>query len=140
MKKKTVIYLAAPYTWVNKSKEIGLSKPDYSEIEKRTKQERFELINEAAAKLTISGFAVISPISQNHVIAENHNLPDAFDFWEDDNLNILARCDMLFVLTIKGWDISQGVQSEIAFAEQNQIPIIYIDNELRISYRGLIYG
>jgi len=133
MNKKIVGYLASPYSLKVKSKEIGLSRPDYSDDDKRIRQERFEKVNDAAGKLMQAGFAVISPISQSHSIAKQCNLDGKFDYWADIDYNIILRCDMVIVLCIDGWKDSEGVQKEIAFAKQQNIPVIYIDSEMRIT-------
>ena len=134
MNKKIVAYLVSPYSFTNKSKEIGLSRPDYSDDDKRIRQERFEKVNDAAGKLMQAGFAVISPISQSHPIALQCNLPGKFDnFWANIDYNLILRCDMVIVLCLPGWKESEGVQKEIAFAKQQNIPVIYIDSEMRIT-------
>ena len=132
MNKKIVGYLAAPYSFVNKSKEIGLTKPDYSERDKELREKRFTIINQVAGKLIESGFAIISPISQSHPIALECNIGGKFDYWADIDYNIIIRCDMVFVLCIDGWKDSEGVKAEIIFAKKNNILVIYIDTELRI--------
>jgi hypothetical protein len=45
---------------------------------------------------------------------------------------MLNRCDVLFVLMLPGWIDSDGLQGEIAFAKQKGMPIIYIDEDLKI--------
>lgn len=132
MKKKLVLYLATPYSLVNKSKEIGVNKPDRSEEDKKIRAERFKKVNRIAGELYKRGFAVISPISQSHPIALECNIEGKFDFWEDIDYNIIIRCDMIFVYCQNGWKDSDGVFKEINFAMQNNIPVIYIDDELRI--------
>jgi hypothetical protein len=133
LNKKIVAYLALPYSLVNKSREIGLYKPDTTEADKKIRQERFEKANEVAGKLMKAGFAVISPISQSHPIALQCDLPGKFDdFWAGIDYNLILRCDMVIVLCLPGWKESEGVQKEIAFAKQNNIPVLYIDEEVRI--------
>jgi nucleoside 2-deoxyribosyltransferase len=132
MKKKIVIYLATPYAFVNKSKEIGINKPDWSNHDKEIRAKRFEAVNKVAAELIEKGFAVISPISQSHPIAIQEGIEGTFDTWADMDYNILSRCDMVFIFCQDGWDKSEGVQKEAIFAKQNNIPVFRIDNELRI--------
>ena len=36
---------------------------------------------------------------------------------------MLQRCDELIVLTLTGWETSRGVQAEIAFAKEINLPI-----------------
>lgn len=132
MQKKLVIYLATPYSLVVKSKEIGINKPNYSEQDKQLRIKRFKAVNKVAADLIKRGFSIISPISQSHPIAVQENIEGTFDTWADMDYNIISRCDMVFVFCQDGWDKSEGVMKEIAFARQNNIPVIFIDEELRL--------
>ena len=132
MNKKLVVYLATPYALKIKSKEIGVTRPNYSEQDKELRQQRFEAVNELAGKLIKAGFAVISPISQSHPIAIQGDFTGTFDEWADVDYNLISRCDMVFVFCQDGWEISEGVQKEIAFAMANKIPVILIDKDLKI--------
>ena len=132
MKKKLVVYLASPYSLVVKSKEIGMNKPNYAEIDKALRVRRFEAVNAVAAKLIGCGFAVISPISQSHPIAVQCEVEGTFETWADMDYNIILRCDMVVVFCQDGWKDSEGVQKEIAFALANNISVIYIDKDLKL--------
>ena len=132
MKKKLVVYLASPYSLVVKSKEIGMNKPNYAEIDKALRVRRFEAVNAVAAKLINCGFAVISPISQSHPIAVQCEVEGTFETWADMDYNIILRCDMVVVFCQDGWKDSVGVQKEIAFALANNISVIYIDKDLKL--------
>ena len=123
-------YLATPYTFQSKSKEIGMSKPDNSEQAREVEQQRYETVTEVAAKLYQIGITPISPITQAHPIRKDHGLEKSFDFWAEHDFNMILRCDMVLVLMQNGWQDSPGVQQEVQFAKQNNIPVIYI------SYNG----
>jgi nucleoside 2-deoxyribosyltransferase len=131
--KQPYIYLGTPYSFKSKSKEIGANKPDTSEMDKKVRIERFEKVSEVAAKLFNSGFWVFSPISMSHPIAQYMKGHDTFEVWEAFDYFMLSQCDMMFVLCVDGWKISNGLQKEITFARQNGIPVIYIDENLTIS-------
>lgn len=128
----TVAYIACPYTPVNKSNEIGLSKPDTSERDAKTKEERFNKVNKAAARLYKAGITTINPIGQSHLLHKDHGLEGSFEFWMPHNYALIERCDMLIVLMLPGWKESEGVVAEIKFALSKNIPVIYIDEEMRI--------
>ena len=122
----SIAYLAAPYSYVVKSKEIGLSKPDYSEQKEKVEQQRYEWITEATARLFEAGITVISPITQTHPCAKYYGLSDkGLDFWLEHDLRLILRCDMLIVLKLKGWDQSEGVAKEIQFCKERGIPVVY---------------
>jgi hypothetical protein len=125
-------YLGTCYIPKSKSNEIGLSKPDQSDWELEIKEDRFQAVNKVAAKLQAQGITVISPITQNHLLHIDHGLDGDFEFWQHHNLQTLIRCDVLFVLMLPGWRESEGLQAEIAFAQQKGMPIIYIDEDLKI--------
>lgn len=127
-----LVYLGVPYTPKRKSNEIGLSKPDQSDWELEIKIDRFRRVNKVAAKLQAQGITVISPITQSHLLHIDHGLDGDFEFWQQHNFTTLNRCDVLFVLMLPGWKESDGLQGEIAFAKQKGMPIIYIDEDLKI--------
>lgn len=127
-----IIYLAAPYSYKSKSKEIGLSKPDTSQKEKQVKEDRFNKINTVAAKLFKQEYTVFSPISHSHPIAISNDLAGNIEFWLEHDLKMLERCDILFVLMLEGWKESTGVQHEINFAKGKNMPIVYINEQLTI--------
>ena len=132
MNKLIMVYLATPYYLKVKSKEIGENKPDYYELDMKTRAERFVAVNEVALKLMKAGFGVISPISQSHPIATQCDVGGTFDFWEELDYNLILRCDMVMVYRQEGWERSEGVRKEVDFAKQNGIPVFYIDSELRL--------
>jgi hypothetical protein len=101
--------------------------------DQRIRQERFEKVNEVTDKLQQAGFAIISPISQSHPIAIQCNRKGMFEYWADIDYNIILRCDMVIVLCLLGWKESEGVQKEITFAKQNNIPRIYITENMEIT-------
>jgi hypothetical protein len=121
-----VAYLAAPYSFKSKSKEIGLSKPDNAEQKEKVEQERYEVITEATARLFEAGITVISPITQTHPCAKYYGLGDkGLEFWLEHDFRLILRCDMLIVLQLKGWQESTGVTKEIQFCRERGIPIVY---------------
>ena len=106
-----LIYLAVPY-----------SHPSAS-----IRQERFEKVNEVAARIMESGDAVFSPISHSHPIEMHMNGKKlTWEFWQVQDLPILHACQELWVLTLDGWTESVGVTGEIEHAQQLGIPVRYI--------------
>jgi len=110
-----LIYLASPYTPMNGE----------------SPEERVEIVTKVAAKLMAKGYIVFSPIVHSHPIADH--LPESlrFDhqFWMNQDLPILERCDQLIVLRLPGWDKSKGIAHEMVFAEEKGIRIGYINRE-----------
>ena len=129
---KKLVYLATPYSFTVKSKEIGLTRPDYSEQEREIRQKRFEAVNKVASKLMEKGFMIFSPISHSHPIASQCDMDSSFETWAEFDFALISRCDMVFVYCQKGWEDSRGVENEAMFAVKHGIPVIYIDENLTI--------
>ena len=66
---------------------------------------------------------VFSPIAHSHFIAESGYLPAEWSFWRDKDLDILSRCDELYVMKIPGWQDSVGLKAEVLFAFECEIPV-----------------
>lgn len=103
------IYLASPY-----------SSPDAAVV-----TARFLAVEHCLAALLRAGKVVYSPIVHNHEVATKYDLPKDFNFWQQHNFGILAKSSALWVLCLEGWQQSRGVQAEITFAKQAQIPVLF---------------
>ncbi len=106
-----MIYLAGPYSHEDETIRV----------------QRFEALTKKAAELMIDGFTVFSPITHGHAIAERHDLPLDFDWWQHQCLDMLSRASKLIVLRLDGYDQSRGVQAEIVHAEKLQIAIEFMN-------------
>lgn len=106
-----MIYLACPY-----------NHPDPA-----VKQQRFEAVNRAAARLMHDGAAIFSPISHTHPIALAGELPGGWDYWERYDREMLGMCAALYVLMLDGWEQSVGVTAEINIARELGLPITYLE-------------
>lgn len=104
-----MIYLAAPY-----------SHPD-----KEIVQARMESIYRVMSTYMKKGEHILTPLFMHEVVLR-HNLPDDFVYWGKYCLDLLKRCDKMVVLTLPGWEFSNGVHKEIAFCNENNIPVEYI--------------
>lgn len=74
---------------------------------------------QAAIKLWLDGWAVICP--HKNTAYFGGLAPD--DVWLDGDLEIIKRCDAVYVL--KGWQQSGGSRVEVALAKQLELEIIY---------------
>ncbi len=111
-----LIYLASP-----------LSNP-----ERKVREERYNLAIEATGLLLKMGVFVYSPIAHNYVIANRHELPNEFSFWQEFDSLMISRCDVLAVLMLPGWRESVGVIYEINLALELGKTVKYIKlDELR---------
>lgn len=107
------------------SRLIYLAVP-YSDPDPAVREERFHVVNEAAAVLMGQGLYVFSPISHTHPIAAAGALPLGWDFWEGYDREMLSACGALVVLCLDGWNRSTGVTSEIAIAEELGLPVFFV--------------
>jgi len=88
--------------------------------------ERFNKVSYVAGDLMKQGYCVISPITHSHTIAELQDMPKDWGFWKSQDLTLLSKCDILYVLQLDGWKESIGVNAEIEYAKDNDIEIIYM--------------
>jgi len=103
-----MIYLASPYT----------------HSDPVVRQRRFEAVCRVAAGMIRSGKTVFSPIAHSHALVQ-YGLPADWGAWEEHDRRFLDACDELVVLTLDGWRESQGVQSEIAIAQELGKPVSF---------------
>jgi hypothetical protein len=106
-----MIYLASPYTH-----------PDESVMEGRFKQ-----VVAVAAAMINQGAIVYSPIMHFHPIAQMHGLPRDFTYWKLVNEAVLQHCNKILILHLHGWEESQGITAEIAFAREHGVAVYHID-------------
>ena len=106
-----MIYLAGPY----------------SHEDPKVREQRFEALTKKAAELRIDGLVIFSPITHGHAIADRHDLPLDFQWWQNQCLDILSRATSMVVLRLPGYDESKGVSAEIAHAERLNIKIEFMN-------------
>lgn len=108
------VYLACPYTSPDPDVQL----------------QRMELASIVAARIMQNGFAVYSPITHGHHIAQH--LPIGLEaghaFWMAQCLPIVAKADALIVLPMAGWRQSSGLRDEMALARRLSLPIGVVQN------------
>lgn len=88
---------------------------------------RMQALTRYLATLASENKVAFSPLLMHFCLDSGVDLPSDFDFWANFCLNLLYKCDVVHVLKLAGWDKSKGVLTEIAFAEENDIPVVYVD-------------
>ena len=106
-----MIFISAPYTHEN-----------VEVVEKRV-----EIIEKYVAECALSEIIALSPVLYYHNIVKKYELPKTYTYWEHICISMLQKCDMLFVLTMDGWDTSVGVKSELEVARRLNISIGYVN-------------
>lgn len=106
------IYLASPYS--HKCPEV--------------RKKRVTEVAKVAARIMDSGSVVFSPVVHGHCIEMiGFTDPKSHEFWMEQCLGMLSMAKELHVLCLSGWKVSSGVSIEIKFAQDNNIPVYYID-------------
>lgn len=115
-----LIYLAAPYSV---QLENG-NKPSIEDMKHRVKQ-----VTQKAAEIMQQGYNIFSPLTHSDPIADyiSEENRTSHDFWLKIDFDILKRCDEVWVYKLSCWDKSYGISQEIEFAENNDIPVKFID-------------
>ena len=108
---RPLVYLAGPY---------------YSE-DAVEMQVRMVTHQKVACELAQRGMSVISPIAQWAPIAKYYMRDEIHmsrNFWMEQDLPLLIKCDAMVLLPLLGWNESSGTGAEIAIAEARHIAIL----------------
>jgi hypothetical protein len=109
----TLAYLATPYTGY--AYGLGQAFIDAAKI---------------AARLINSGVTVYSPIIHSHPIAYWGDLdPLNQQLWRDVDAAMVAKCDVLIIAHMEGWQHSSGIAHEIECFAAVGKPIFDLDPE-----------
>lgn len=119
-----MIYLASPYS-VGKEGAYGAANTGTASPNIRTR--RFKAACRKSAELMAQGEVVFSPIAHSHSIELFGDGESTGDFWLNQDLAILKRCDKLVVYRLEGWERSRGIKKEVDFAQSVGIPVEYVD-------------
>jgi len=103
---------------------IFISSP-YTHKDKKVEHQRYVDTCKYAAYLFTQQKMAVSPVIVGHPLLEHEKLPGDFTFWKDYSFELLKGCSELHVLMLEGWDASVGIQHEIIFADQHEIPVKY---------------
>lgn len=107
-------YLASPYTHKRASR----------------RDLRAAQVTDVCARLYDEGRHGFCPIAHSHVVAlrmSNIAYRESYAHWMRIDLPILRTCEVLYVLTLAGWQDSIGVAREIREANDYCIPVRYIN-------------
>ena len=122
MKMTKVIYLASPYSPVEK----GLTEKQGDHI----RHHRYNHITKIASVLNEKySYAFILPITMSHATSLHSvdRLHSGFSHWARRDFAYISKCDELWVALMPGWMKSIGVREEIKFALKRKIKVRYLD-------------
>ncbi len=111
MSKQELIYLACPY----------------SHQDPKMVQLRYSVSAQIASHLFKQGLMVFAASMHNSLLAHMAGVSDQFARWKDFNHLMIERVDKLMVITMEGWEQSQGVQDQIQYAKQLGKPVEMIE-------------
>lgn len=108
-----LIYLSSPYT-------TGPDSPEkrQADTDKAT-----------AWLMEYSGVYIFSPITYERRIKDIYGENKDWDFWEPRDAAMVAHADEVWVLCLRGWENSRGVNFEINEAKRLGKPVYYIQVE-----------
>jgi len=111
------IYLATPYSSGDEMGSAG-------------REKRYHAVTRAAIALQTAGLAVFSPITHSHAMATVFGFDREYEWWLNLDVAFLSKASALYVLMLNGWDTSPGVQFEIDWAIDHDLPIVYLDERM----------
>ena len=101
----------------------------YSDPNATVRHQRYLAVSYYVTALFIQKRFPYSPITANHHLALEFDLPSDANSWMAYNFAMLSSASELHVLKLSGWEKSVGVLAEINFwrAARQDLPIHYID-------------
>lgn len=72
---------------------------------------------------------LFSPIMHNHQASIFCDINGNWDFWKTFCINMLDKCDEMYVFMIDGWESSVGVWAEIEYALNNNKKLYFIEEK-----------
>lgn len=106
-----LIYLASPYS--HDDREIRV-------------QRYLDAVAACAAIITATEHTPYSPIAHWHPVPTNHGIVGDWQFWRRHDVEMLRRCDEVWVLMLQGWRESEGVKEEVRIATMLGLPVEYL--------------
>lgn len=91
-------------------------------------EEAYTMACRESAKFLGAGVNVLCPIAHAHGINEysGRTLPQTHDFWVGFvDRPMLENASGLIVITSKGWEHSTGIQRELVYAREHNLPIFF---------------
>jgi hypothetical protein len=110
-------YVAGPYT----------AKLPNGEEDHATVAERMRIFSLCIGMLVDLGIKPCSPLYMHMIRGYRTDMPGDWKFWGSYSKVMLKQCHVMIVLKIAGWEESNGVNEEMMFAVDNNIPIIFVD-------------
>jgi hypothetical protein len=101
---------------------------------------RMKMFWRAAAYLLRQGRLVVSPMTLEPALQADPTLPYDWGYWQEYSLVMLGKCGALVVLTLDGWQNSEGVKGEIAEAQRLGLAVEYLPASKLPEVTGMFSG
>ncbi len=105
---------------------IYLASP-YSDPDPFIRNRRFIGAREFTMQTMDEGHLIFSPIVYGHQFSSDFEKPYEYEHWVQFNNALLYRATAVWVLRLKGWEKSRGIEYELRQAAQLALPISYKD-------------
>ena len=99
----------------------------YSHKDQNIVEQRYEAVKEFTGVLLKERLCAFSPIVYAHELAKLYDLPTDAAYWNEFNMNILRRCEEMYLLQLDGWEESIGVNDELVACKILNIKVTYFD-------------
>lgn len=111
-----MIYVAAPFT-------------SESPV---TQSWRHERTCEFVSRMLSQGFHAFSPVCYCLPIAERNGWPTDAGRWHQFNMDVLRRCEAMYILQLPGWQNSKGVTIEIKTCVILGMAMVHYDEDFKL--------
>ncbi len=98
----------------------------YTHANPKVVTSRVNAINSYLVSLAYKNIVCYSTVSSWHAIATEHKMNTTFKYWKKHCKQLIACSTRVEVLTLPGWDKSEGVTGEIDIATYLGKPITFI--------------
>lgn len=104
---------------------IFVSSP-YSSKKRTDVLYRYGVAAKYTANLVAEGKIAFSPIVYGHELLKYAEMPSDWPFWKNFCEVFIQKSEEVHVLMMPGWEKSAGVQAEISYAKELNLPIKFI--------------
>lgn len=117
---------------ISDEKVIYLGSP-YSHPDPAIRMYRAAIVSRVAFQLMLRKNCVYCPIAETVFIAQfGEHADTGWDFWRNQDLPKLHRCDELWICMIDGWRESKGLRGEVKYALKHNKPVRFVDTNCNL--------
>lgn len=109
---------------------LGFLGSPYTHPDSVVAEERYIAVSRVAGKLMMAGFQFFCPISHGHPMSVYGGVPKFdHDLWRTFNRPWWDICDELWIVTLRGWEQSEGLKDEYQYFYDQGKPVYKLDPE-----------